>query len=93
MAVKQIKPVNLTVLNYFVTNYKLNALIEVILKEYENTNCILLTEELLSILGVDIDTIRNNLPFKTKLILQTKHYDYEKEEWIGKRGFWLDKIF
>lgn len=42
--------------------------------------------------GLTLENLKDFVDFKIKVIHKCRHYDFEKEQWVGQRGYWLQKF-
>lgn len=50
---------------------------------------IFIKKEELNTMGFSINDIRKIL--NVNVVIQTRFYDFELEEWVGEKGFWISK--
>lgn len=54
-----------------------------------NTKQTFISDSELNTMGFSINDIRKLL--NVNVVIQTRFYDFELEEWVGEKGFWISK--
>lgn len=76
---------------FYNTMYKVNVLLDYIDKELEKKTTVFIPKEVFDTLSISPKNLKDNLEHDVKIIIQTRHFDYE-EGWLGNSGYWFDKI-
>lgn len=76
---------------FFQTHFKKFALINYLEKRIYEDNQVFIPKILLDDLDMTDSMVKSLLPINIKVIIQTRFYDFDKNEWIGTYGYWFQK--
>ena len=76
---------------FYQTYFKKFTLINYLEKRIYEDNQVFIPKMLLDDLDMTDSMVKSLLPIKTKVIIQTRFYDFNKNEWIGTYGYWFQQ--